>query len=182
MDHMEGTVLVFKSKIAANARVRAHTLMQLSNRSLPCIPYNAPIPHACKQVLNACSIETLKMVVLLLLIGPSLSTDKWPCNMEAPLVCTIHRAHLIIHIMSLGPLRSFPIPNEQICQCSADNGQIQIDINMATSPLPSQGPHGGEKSIWLHNTCRLKVPVVGRDQYGPIKPVFWGPHGGEKST
>ena len=24
-------------------------------------------------------------------------------------------------------------------------------INMATSPLPPRGPHGGEESIWLHN-------------------------------
>ena len=36
-------------------------------------------------------------------LGQRLSTDKWPCHMEAPLVCTIHGANLIIHIMSLHP-------------------------------------------------------------------------------
>ena len=46
------------------------------------------------------------------------------------------------------------------------------EINMATSPLPSQGPHGGERSIWLHRPCRLSVPMVGRDQYGYITPAF----------
>ena len=34
----------------------------------------------------------------------------------------------------------------------------------ATSPLPSRGPHGGEKSIWLHYPCFLGVPMVGRNQ------------------
>ena len=74
------------------------------------------------------------------------------------------------------------------------------EINMATSPLPSQGSHGGEKSTWLHHPCLLRVPMVGRNQYGYITPAFsgfpwWGEinmatsplpsqgsHGGEKST
>ena len=73
------------------------------------------------------------------------------------------------------------------------------EINMATSPLSSWAPHGGEKSIWLHHPCFLGVPVVGRNQYGYITLVFlgspwWGeinmatsplpsrgPHGGQKS-
>ena len=32
-------------------------------------------------------------------------------------------------------------------------------------PLPTQGPHSGEKSIWLHHPCLLGVPMVGRNQY-----------------
>ena len=73
------------------------------------------------------------------------------------------------------------------------------EINMATQPLPSRGPHGGERSIWLHNPCLLRVPMVGADQYGYITPAFlgspwwgeinmatqplpsWGPRGGERS-
>ena len=73
------------------------------------------------------------------------------------------------------------------------------EIKMATSPLPSRGLHGGEKSIWLHHLCLLGVPMVGRNQYGYITSAFsgspwWGeinmatstlpsqgPHGGEKS-
>ena len=35
------------------------------------------------------------------------------------------------------------------------------EINMATSPLPSLGTHGGEKSIWLHHLCLLGVPNGG---------------------
>ena len=45
------------------------------------------------------------------------------------------------------------------------------DINMATSPLPSQGPHVGEKSIWLHHPCLLGVTMVGRNQ--PSKEWMW---------
>ena len=71
-------------------------------------------------------------------------------------------------------------------------------INMATSPLPSRGPHGGEKSIWLHNPHSrgphggeesiwlhhpylLGVPMLGRNQYGYITLASRGPHGGEES-
>ena len=41
----------------------------------------------------------------------------------------------------------------------------------ATSPLPSRGPHGGGKSIWLHYPCFLGVPMVGRNQ--PSKEWMW---------
>ena len=80
-----------------------HVLMQLRTGSPPYVPYDALVPHACKQVLNACPIETMNIVVLLLPLGQRLSTDKWPCHMEAPLVCTIHGANLIINIMPLAP-------------------------------------------------------------------------------
>ena len=43
-----------------------HVLMQLRTGSPPYVPYNAPVPHACKQVLNACPIETMNIIVLLL--------------------------------------------------------------------------------------------------------------------
>ena len=82
-----------------------HVLMQLRTGSPPYVPYDAPVPHACKQVLNVCPIETMNIIVLLLPLGQRLSTDKWPCHMEAPLVCTIHGANLIINIMPLAPFR-----------------------------------------------------------------------------
>ena len=42
-----------------------HVLMQLRTGSPPYVPYDAPVPHACKQVLNACPIETMNIIVLL---------------------------------------------------------------------------------------------------------------------
>ena len=80
-------------------------------------------------MFNMCPIETMNIVVLLLVISQSLSTDKWPCHMEAPLVCTIHGAHLIMHIMSLRPFRSFAIPNGHIRQCPG--GQRKNPNNVA---------------------------------------------------
>ena len=37
-----------------------HVPMQLGTGSLPYVPYNATMPHACEQVLNTCPIETMK--------------------------------------------------------------------------------------------------------------------------
>ena len=36
-----------------------YVLMQLTTGSPPYVPYNAPMPHACKQVLNLCPNETM---------------------------------------------------------------------------------------------------------------------------
>ena len=91
-----------------------HVLMQISTRSPPYVPYNAPMPHACKQVLNSSPMETMHMVVFLLALRQSLSTDKGPYHMEVPLVCTIHVANLIIHTMSQNPFGPPAIPNENI--------------------------------------------------------------------
>ena len=46
------------------------------------------------------------------------------------------------------------------------------NINMIASPVPSRGPHSGERSIWLHHRCPLRVPMVGKHQYGCITPAF----------
>ena len=62
-----------------------HLLIQLGTGSTPCIPYNAPMPHVCKQVLNTCPIETMNIIVLLPAISQSFSTDKWPCHTWHPL-------------------------------------------------------------------------------------------------
>ena len=93
-----------------------HALMQLGTVSLPYVPYDAPVPHACKQVHNTCPIETMNIIVLLPSLGQRLSTDTWPCHIEAPLICSIHGANLIIQIMPLAPFRPFAIPNENICR------------------------------------------------------------------
>ena len=116
MDHMEGTYVSSNQKLL-QMQEYTHVLMQLGTGSPPYVPYDAPMPHACTQVLNTCRIETMNVIVLLLSLGQRLSTDKWPCHMEAPLVGTIHGANPIIHIMPLAPFRHFAIPNENIRRC-----------------------------------------------------------------
>ena len=39
---------------------------------------------------------------------------------------------------------------------------------MATTPLPSQGAHSGNRSIWLQHPRLLRVSMVEIDQYGYI--------------
>ena len=129
-----------------------HVLMQLRTGSPPYVPYDAPVPHACKQVLNMCPIETMNIIVLLLLLGQRLSTDKWPCHMEAPLVCTIHGANLIICIMPLAPFRPFAIPNENSRRCPRGQRTNPNDVAQAVNGnrnfvyAPGRlGPKGGRK-------------------------------------
>ena len=71
MDHMEGTLLVFKSKMSEDY---TYVLMQLDTRSPPYVPYNTPMPNVCKQVLYTCTKETMYIGVLLLVHYQSLST------------------------------------------------------------------------------------------------------------
>ena len=64
--------------------VRVHVLMQFSTGSPPYVPHNAPMPHACKQVLNTCPVETMHIVVFraemvrhpCILGGPQTKGDK----------------------------------------------------------------------------------------------------------
>ena len=75
----------------------------------------------------------------------------------------------------------------------------------ATSPLPFRGsPHGdkhgvgylnpafrgspmkkdkigGERSIWVHHPCLLRVPILGKGQYGYITLALSGSHSVERS-
>ena len=113
-----------------------HVLMQLGTGSPPYVPHNAPMPHACKQVLNTCPIETMHIVVFLLALGQSLSTDKWPCHMEVPLVCTIHGANLIIHIISLIAFWPFAIPNQNIRRCPGGQRTNPNDVPKAINGNP----------------------------------------------
>ena len=53
MDHMEVLYLSSNPKLL-QMQEYTHVLMHLSTRSPPYVPYNAPMPHACKQVLNTC--------------------------------------------------------------------------------------------------------------------------------
>ena len=45
---------------------------------------------------------------------------------------------------------------------------------MATWPLPFQNPHSGEKGVWLYEPCLLRVPTMGKNEYGCTTPTFSG--------
>ena len=139
-----------------------HVLMQLRTGSSPYVPYDAPVPQACKQVLNACPIETMNIIVLLLPLGQCLSTDKWPCHMEAPLVCTIHGANLIIHIMSHHPFGPLAIPNENIRRCPRGQRTNPNDV--------AQAVNGNRNFVCAPGVFRIKQDIAKDASYGRLGP------------
>ena len=136
----------------------AHVLMQLCTGSPPYVLYDAPVPHACKQVLNTCPIETMNIIVLLLPLGQRLSTDKWPCHMEAPFVCIIHGANLIIHKMPLAPFWPFAIPNEKIRQCPRGHRTNPNDV--------AQAVNGNCNFVYAPGVFRIKQDITKDASYG----------------
>ena len=135
-----------------------HVLMQLGTGSPPYVPDDALVPYVCKRVLNTCPIETMHIVVFLLALRQRLSTDKWPCHMEAPLVCTIHGANLIIHIMPLAPFRPFAIPNENIRRCP--RGQ-RTNPNDVTKTI-----NGNRNFTYAPGVFRIKEDITKDASYG----------------
>ena len=134
-----------------------HVLMQLGTGSPPYVPYDVPVPHACKQVLNTCPIETMNIIVLLLSLSQRLSTDKWQCHMEAPLVCTIHGANHIIHIVPLAPFRPSAIPNENIRRCP---GGQRTNPNDVTKTI-----HDNRNFIYAPGIFRIKQDITKNASY-----------------
>ena len=117
-------------------------------------PPKSPQAHPLETPLEL-SDPNCPIIVLLLLLGQRLSTDKWPCHMEVPLVYTIHGANLIIHIMSLHPFGPLAIPNENISPGA--NGQIQTmlpKLSMATVTLYMQPAYLG-----LNKTSQSMPPM-----------------------
>ena len=160
-----------------------HVLLQLRTRYPPYVPYDAPMPHACKQVPNMCPIETMNIIVLLLPLGQRLSTNKWPCHMEAPLVCTIHGANLIIHIMPLAPFRPFAVPNENIRRCPRGRRTNPNHVAQAVNGNPnSRGDatkHGFKDCPGFLNSTGRLGSKRGRKCY--VTPAFSGvPNKGDK--
>ena len=89
---------------------------------------------------------------LLLPLGQRLSTDKWPCHMEAPLVCTIHGANLIINIMPLAPFRPFAIPNENIRRCPRGQRTNPNDV--------AQAVNGNRNFVYAPGVFRIKQDIT----------------------
>ena len=153
--------------------------MQIRTGTPPYVPYNAPMPHACKQVLNSCPMETMHIVVFLLLPCQSLSTDKGPYHMEALLVCTIHGANLIIHLMPLYPFGPLAIPNENIHRCSrgqqTNPNDVAKTINGNCYFIYTTGISGAQqKAEVLCNPCVLGDPQTKGDEIriGCLTPAF----------
>ena len=153
---MEGTVLVFESKIVANARVHAQT--HATHYQIPSIcSLQCPNATCYKQVLNPCPIETMHIIVFLLAPRQSLSTDKGLYHMEVSLVCTIHGA-MPCHALTK---KSCALP-------CLDPKDLCVAILW------------GQTQNWLPHPCPLRGPQTKGDEIriGCLTPAFWGPKEG----
>ena len=168
MDHMEGTVVVFESKIVANARVHART--HATQYRIPSIhSLRCPMPHACKQVLNMCPMETMNIVVLLLSISQSLSNDQGPLpSPGSPHSDKIRSGYLTLAFS--GAINWAEWLHQSIhnpCLLRVGKRSLWLHHPCLLRVL------GGKRSVWLHHPCLLRVPImVGREQYGYITLAF----------
>ena len=97
------------------------------------------------------------------------------CHMEAPLVCTIHGANLIIHIMSLHPFGPLAIPNENIRRCPWGQRTNPNDVaqavngnrNFVFSGVPNKGGQNQNSKPPLRVTMMpLGAPSISK--YGSL--------------
>ena len=185
MDHMEGTVLVFESKIATNAKV--YTRTNATHYRIPSIPSDINPDFS-----QSPSWRQVKMATSPLLGVPMVGKDQYrymtPTSLGSPWFGWI--------IIATSPLPSrgrhggdtpkwlhqpflVGVPIVRRYQ----NGYITLAlfgstlwgyIEMDGLALPSQGPHGGERSKWQHHPCLIGVPMVGRDPNDNITLAFFG--------
>ena len=124
---------------------------------MPDFPNQTSMPQRPTQMLNVCPIQPMHIIVRLLHGCQSsiLSSNESHNDMKPAFISAVMAPNLKIKEITWGTRQSIPIPNQNICEGK---------INMATSPLPSWVPHGGERSIWLHCPCLLGFPMVRRKE------------------
>ena len=153
---LEDTVLVFESKIVEKARVHART--HATQYRIPSI-YFLRCPNATYVQTSAQYVPCRNHERRWTLFADRSKSDKWLYHMEVPLVCTMHGAHLINHIMSLGHFRSFAIPNEHIHQCPG--GQWTNPNNVAESVHGNRYFVCTTGILWIEKTSQRMPPSNG---------------------
>ena len=75
------------------------------------------VPQPSKQLLNACPIPPVHVIVTLSVGCQSaiLSSNEWHNDMNPPLISTIMAPNFEIKEITSGMRRSIPIPNQNIC-------------------------------------------------------------------
>ena len=110
----------------------------------------------------------MDIVILLLVFTQSFPPIARYNTVQAALIGTIMRTYFKTKEVPMCLRRTTLIPNHIIRRGSRDKV-----TNLYYIPKIVHGhSNGGERSIWLHNPCLLRAPMVGRDQYGYITPAF----------
>ena len=94
-------------------------LVQLIGATTPNVPNQNPMPQSSKQLLNACPIPPVHVIVTLLAGYQSaiLSSNEWHNDMNPAFISTIMAPKFEIKEITSGTRRSIPIPNEKKNSC-----------------------------------------------------------------
>ena len=148
--------------------------MQLIGAATPDVPNQTPMPQPSKQLLNACPVPPMDIVVTLLAGCQSaiLSSNEWHNDMNPAFISAIMAPNFKIKEIPSGTRRSVPIPNQR-------------ERNRKSKPTPgvTMMHHATKRGFkdcpgFLNSTGRLG-PKRGRKCY--ITPAFSGvPNKGNK--
>ena len=91
--------------------------MQLIGAATPDVPNQTPMPQPSKQLLNACPVPPMHIIVTLLAGCQSaiLSSNEWHNDMNLAFISTIMAPNFKIKEITSGTRRSISIPNQNIC-------------------------------------------------------------------
>ena len=96
----------------------------------PDVPNQTPMPQASKQLLNACPIPPVHVIVTLLAGCQSamLSSNEWHNDMNPAFISTNMAPNFEIKEITSGTRRSIPIPNQHISRCPGGQGADPYNI------------------------------------------------------
>ena len=99
-------------------------VVQLIGAATPDVPNQTPMPQPSKQLLNACPLPPVHVIVTLLAGCQSaiLSSNEWHNDMNPAFISTIMAPNFKIKEITSGTRRSIPIPNQNICRCPGGQG------------------------------------------------------------
>ena len=110
-------------------------LAQLLGAAMPNVPSQAPIPQASKQLLNACPVPPMYIIIALLAGCQSsfLSSNEWHNDMNPAFLSTIMASNFKIKEITSATRRTIPIPNENISECPKDQGANPYHVAQHTN-------------------------------------------------
>ena len=117
--HMRRRSIRLIPRLSTNAKVskveqNTHMAMQLRCRACPDIADNPPLPQPCKEVLHPCTIETMDIIILLLVVSQGFLTNIKYSGVQTALIGAVMRPDFKIEKLSMCSRRTTLIPNHNI--------------------------------------------------------------------
>ena len=133
-----------------NAKLRemqrnTHRLVQLIRTATLDVPDQTAMPQPSKEMLNACPIPPMHIIVRLLLghQNPILGSNEWHNDMNPACVSTVIAPNLKIKEITMGTRRSIPIPNQNIRKYPGGQGANPYNVAQHINGNSYLVNHGG---------------------------------------